>query len=293
MAGTKVNPDAEIFLKTIEEAEAHANLYAAFIKKLKARLTKTKKALASKPAVSSQVAALVSDLEQFKANPEAPSVTSLSRLLEEELKKLTGRFRDSFPADLRKACESAQLPFKAQTDGFGVGPFFVIVNIAKETAGFHFAKIDMGIDVPMNVTAIVDQAKVLKSFLLDEPVDFGKFASSLNEAMRVALARQGQIPKAEWRVELPLVFRELVFIRQSQVKRRQSSHAEYSLCRFVIELKQFIQSNENMRADEQYRLETAVLENTKNPKKSVFFPRDLSCSYGEGTYYQTILLRHV
>lgn len=293
MAGTNVNPDAEVFLKKIEEAENEANQYAAFITKLKTSLSRTKKALASKPAVASQVAALVSELDQLKPDPAPPSITALSRSLDDELKKLHGRFRDSFPADLRNACRAAQLPFTALTDGFGVGPFYVTVNVAKESAAFQFAKIDMEIDVPMNAAAIVEQATLLKASLLDDPVDLSRFASDLNEAIRVALARQGKIPKSDWRAELPSIYRELAFIRQSQTKRRKSSQADYSQCRFVVEIKQFIQSDDNMRADEQYQLETAVLENTKNPKKSVYIPRDLSRAFGEGTYYQAILLRHV
>ncbi len=293
MAGTNANPDAEVFLKRIEEAENQVNQYAAFIKKLKARLSRTKKALASKPAVAAQVSALISDLEAFKAVPAAPSVAALSHSLAGELNKLQRRFQDSFPGDLRKACEAAKMPFAALSDGFGIGSFYVTVNAAKETAAFRFAKIDMGIDVRMNASAIVDQAASLKASLLDPPVDLRRFASELNEAMRVALARQGKVSKTEWRVELPLVLREMTFIRQSQTKRRKSSQTEYSPCRFVVELKQFIQSSDNMRADEQYQLETAVLENTKNPRKSMFIPRDISRAFGEGTYFQAILLRHV
>lgn len=292
MAVTNVNSDAEVFLKRIEETENQLNEYSAFVKKLKARLTRTKKALPTKP-VAAQVSALISDLETFKSAPSTPSVDSLRHSLEDELKKLHRRFQDSFPGNLRKACEASRLSFAALPDGFGVGTFYVSINSAKETAAFQFAKIDMDTTVPMNATAIVAQATSLKKSLLDEPVDLGRFANDLNEAMRVALARQGKVLKTEGRVELPLIFRELTFIRMSQTKRRKSAQPGYSLCRFVIELKEFIQSTVNMRADEQYRLETAVLENTKNPKKSVFIPRDISRSFGEGTYYQTILLRPV
>lgn len=292
MAGTNVNPDAEAFLKTIEEAENQANEHAAFVKKLKARLTRTKKALLTKP-VAAQASALISDLEAFKSAPSTPSVEKLRHSLEDELKKLQRRFQDSFPDDLRKACEAAGLSFTALPDGFGVGSFYVALNRAKETAAFQFAKIDIDANVLLNASAIVEQAISLKKSLLGEPVDLAKFATDLNEAMRVALARQGTVPKTEWRVELPLVFRELTFIRMSQTKRRKSTQPGYSPCRFVVELKEFIQSTDNMRADEQYRLETAVLENTKNPKKSIFIPRDISRSFGEGTYYQAILLRHI
>lgn len=293
MAVTNANPDSEVFLRKIEEAENQAKQYAAFIQKFKNRLSRTKKALASKPAVASPISALISDLDKLAPAPVPPSVAELSRSLEDELKKLQGRLRDSFPADLRNACDAARLAFSALADGFGVGPFCVTVNVAKETAAFQFAKIDMGIEAPISVSAIVNQAGLLKSALLDEPIDLRKFASDLNEAMRVALARQGNLPKTDWRVDLPVAFREIAYIRQNQIKRRQSSQADYSLCRFVVELKQFIQSDDNMRADEQYRLETAVLENTKNPKKSIFIPQDVSRASGEGTYFQAIVLRHV
>jgi len=293
MAGSNVNPDAEVFLKKIEEAENQANQYAAFLKEIKSRLSRTKKALVSKPAVASPVSTLTADLEALKPDPPAPSISALSRSLDDELKKLQRRSQESFLADLRKACEAAQLSFTKLAEGFNVGPFYVSINAAKETASFQFAKIDIGLDVPKNVSAIVDQAASLKVALIDEPVDLGKFSSDLNEAMRVALARQGTDPKTEWRVDLPSVFRELAFIRYSQSKGRKSSLSDYSPCRFVVEIKQFIQSDDNMRADEQYRLETAVLENTKNPKKSIFIPRDISRSFGEGTYYQAILLRPV
>lgn len=291
MAGQNINPDAAAFLKRIEEVENQANEQAAFLKKLKARLTRTKKALATKP-VAAQASVLIADLAAFRSFPPAPSVERLQHSLQDELAELQRRIKDSFPGDLRKACEAAGFSFTALPDGFGVGAFFVTVNSAKETAAFQFAKIDMGAAVPLNTTAIVEQAASLKKSLLDEPIDPARFATDLNEAMRVALARQGKVPSTEWRVELPAVFRELTFIRMEQSKRRKPSQAEYSPCRFVIELKEFIQSTGNMRADEQYRLETAVLENTKNSKKSMFIPRDVSRSFGEGTYYQAILLRH-
>lgn len=292
MPGTNANPDAAAFLKTIEDAENQANELAAFIKKLKARLARTKKVLLTKP-VAAQVSALISDLDAFKSAPSAPSVERLRHSLEVELKELQRRFQDSFPDDLRNACESAGLSFTALPDGFGVGAFYVTLNREKGTAAFQFAKIDMDATVPLNASAIVERAVTLKTSLLDEPVDLAKFAADVNEAMRVALARQGTVPTTEWRVELPLVFRELTYIRMNQPKRRKSTQPGYSPCRFVVELKEFIQSTDNMQSDEQYRLETAVLENTKNPKKSIFIPRDISRSFGEGTYYQAILLRHI
>ncbi|MCA9087255.1 MAG: hypothetical protein KDA90_01330 [Planctomycetaceae bacterium] len=293
MTSPNTSPDAAIFLKRIEEAENTTNEYAAFIKKLKGRLSKAKKALATKPAVASPVSTLISELAALEPVPTAPPTGVLASTLEDELKKLRRRAHESFPDELRRMCESANLHFAATSDGFGVGPFIVTINAAKETASFHFAKMDIKVAVPMNAAAIVGKAGILKASIIDDPVDLSSFHDELNEAMRVALARAGTSSKAEWRVELPAVYREMVIIRQNQPKRRKSSNADYSHPRFIVELKQFIQSEQNMRSEKQYRLETAVLENTKNPKKSLFIPRDLSRASGEGTYYQAILFQQV
>jgi hypothetical protein len=72
---------------------------------------------------------------------------------------------------------------------------------------------------------------------------------------------------------------------------KRTGAEEYSLARFIIELKQFIQSDDNLKSPQQCRLEPAVIENTKNPKKSIFVPRDVACGFGEGTYYQAIIMQ--
>ena len=185
------------------------------------------------------------------------------------------------------------LDFKALTDGFGVGPFFVATDAQKEVASFQYAKVTILKDMPLNVSAIVAQAGTLKATLLDPPVDLPQFRSELHEAMRVAVARrEARQLMTDLRVDLPAVFREMGFIRHpvGGSSRKKSAGAEYSLSRFVIELKQFMQSDQNLHADQQFRLEPAVIENTKNPKKSTFIPRDVACGFGEGSYYQAILL---
>jgi hypothetical protein len=179
-------------------------------------------------------------------------------------------------------------------DGFGVGPFYMGIDAQKQLASFMYAKVTILKDMPLNVSAVVAHATALKGSLLDPPVDLLQFRSEIHEAMRVAVARREvRQPMTELRVELPVAFREMGFIRQgpSGSSRKKSAGAEYSLPRFVIELKQFLQSDQNLHSDQQFRLEPAVIENTKNPKKSVFIPRDVSCGFGEGSYYQAILFQ--
>lgn len=291
MTGVKVNPDADIFLRKIQEVEDQANQHAAAMKRLVARLSRARKLLKNTSSLVAQVTSLISDLEQQECDLPVLSVAALSSSLKEELSDFKERISDKFPYELRDACDAAEIQFKAKLDGYAVGTFFVTIDVDKESAAFHFAKIDMRTDVPLNAKAIVEKATSLTASLLDEPVDRGAFESALNEAMRVVMARQDKTPNAEWRVDLPLVYRELAFIRQSQTKRHKASQISYSQPRFVVELKDFIQSPENLDARKQYRLETAVLENAKNPKKAMFIPQDVSRAFGEGTYYQSILLR--
>jgi len=286
------NPDANAFIEKIGAVEHQVAEYSSFLKKLKMRLTRTKKALASKPAVASQVTALVTDLHAMKTEPGRPVISQLIESLDGQLHTLQRRTRESFPSDLRQSCESAKLDFKALQDGFGVGPFLVTVDVQKETASFQYARVLVVKDVPLNVQAIVAQATSLKATLLDSPVDFPKFQSQLCEAMRVAVARrENRLPTGELRADLPAVFREMCIIRQPASATTKRTLGDYPLPRFVVELKQFLQSDQNIHAGPQFRLEPAVIENTKNPKKSIFIPREITCGFGEGTYTQAIVLQ--
>lgn len=69
-----------------------------------------------------------------------------------------------------------------------------------------------------------------------------------------------------------------------------NSFRDYPLARFVVELKTLVQSEQNMTASKRFRLETAVLENTRNSKKSVLIPTDLQRGYAGGTYFQALVL---
>src|SRR5436309_1334500 len=83
-------------------------------------------------------------------------------------------------------------------------------------------------------------------------------------------------------VELLSVYREMFYFRQGRFTvTTRKSLKEYPVARFVVEIKTLLQSDENVAAARRFRLEPAVIENTKNPNKSVFFPNDLSQGFGE------------
>lgn len=294
MTNEQPSPEVRTFLEIIEKIQGQLTDNCGYLTKLKARLDKTKKALKAKPSVTAQIHQLITDLQAAKPAPEPPSNSQMMDSLDGLLRAYQRKHQEDFPSNLRQACEGARLDFKAMTDGFGVGPFMVVTDYTKETAGIQYAKVALIQDVPLDVQAIVTQANALEASLIDAPVDLPRFRKEINEAIRVAVARrESRTPVANLRVELPASFREMCFIRNTigSNSAKKTGADDYSLARFIIELKQFIQSDENMKSSQQCRLEPAVIENTKNPKKSIFVPRDVACGFGEGTYYQAIIMQ--
>lgn len=293
MTNEQGTPEVRPFLEAIEKSQSQITDTFGYLSKIKARLDKTKKALKARPSITAQIQVLITDLQAAKSAPELHNAMQMAESLDVLLRAFQRKLQEGFPGNLRQACESARLDFKAMNDGFGVGPFVVVTDVAKETAVIQYAKVAVVQDAPLDVQTIVSQAAALKESLIDTPVDLSRFRKDIHEAVRVAVARrETRTPVAELRVELPASFREMCFIRNTigSNSAKRGVVDEYSLARFIIELKQFIQSDDNLNSSQQYRLEPAVIENAKNPKKSVFIPRDVACGFGEGTYYQAIIL---
>ena len=78
---------------------------------------------------------------------------------------------------------------------------------------------------------------------------------------------------------------------QRRLAGAQGGRCEYTVARFAVEVASLVRAEANLSSDKPFRLETAVIENTGNPRKSVFIPKDLTKGYGEGMYYQAIVLR--
>ena len=292
MTDEQGTPEVKPFLESIETIQRQLNDICGYLTKLKARLDKTKKALKTKPSITAQISLLLTDLQAAKLAPLMPSASEMIDTFDGQLRAFQRKLQDGFPGRLRQACEEARLDFKAMTDGFGIGPFVVLIDVAKETADIQYSKVSVTQDLPLNLHSIVSQVTTLKASLIDALVDLARFRKDIHEAIRVAAARrETRTPVAELRVELPAAFREMCFIRNTVGgnSAKKSAAEEYSVARFIIELKQFIQSDENLKSPQQCRLEPAVIENTKNPKKSIFIPRDVACGFGEGTYYQAII----
>ena len=290
MAEPKITSDVSPFVHAIEQLERNVDDYSAFIKKLKVQLSKAKSGLTRKPDTTKQIGTFLTAIDNFTTIPDAVNLIDFRESVKKQLGLLKDRVKNDFPAALRDAAKAVGYEFSLISDGFEFGPFRLLTVAGKESATLQFAKQDVVVGLPLNASAIAEQAKKVKSAIVDATVDVASFSTELHEAMRVSLARQRKSPKQDLRVELPFVILELSIMRRES-KTHGLRDNEFLVCRLIVELKTLIQSAENLRADEQFSLETAVLENSKNPKKSVFIPNDLSRSCGEGTYFQAIIFK--
>lgn len=277
-------------IRDIEAAEQLSAGHLASLKKLKDRLTRAKRELSEGRPVT-RLTALLADLRAV-AVPVSADGSKLAADFERHLRPLSEAYGTSFKNELRQRCESQNLPLRNLADAIAVGPFAVTIDPSKESAMLQYAKVPVARDLPLEADAIVKAVQAYASRLL-EPPNLATVAGQLEEAMRVAMARQKKTTtRNDQRVELPAAYREMCFIREGPQRDRGRAAAgePYSLPRFVVELKTLVQSDANVKGDRRFRLETAVLENTKDPRKSVFVPNDLSVGYGEGTYYQAVVL---
>jgi hypothetical protein len=288
MANSKNQPDDHGVAEILDRFDESLRLALGHLRKLHDRVARSRKNLSAHSGTT-EVSKLAEDLRGLAEVPTCPSVAGLIEELKQRIGQIRGSLQDTFREDVRRVAEEEHLPFRMSGDAYGLGPFLLEVNAARESASLSYATYPVEKDIPLKGSACVAKAKDWKASIIDEPVDNAKTCSQVEEAIRVAAARKGRALRGDVRVELPLVFRELEFIRRPQVSAGRSKAVGYTLPRFVVELSRVIQSEENVDS-RKLRLETAVIENTKDSRKSIFIPKDLNCGFGEGTYYQALVL---
>jgi hypothetical protein len=279
-------------IETIEAAEKALDARVKHLQKLEKQLAVARRDLTKNKRPVALLKTLVAELGSVPAEPPGPNWPQLKEALSQFQESLSGGFQRDFLAALRAEAESSKVPFRMSGEQLTVGPFKLSIDTATGTAGLEYAKVEVVRDLPLDGKEIVDQVKHLESTLLVPPSDLGQVATQVDEAVRVVLARKKRSLHAdEMRAELPAVYRELLFLRQgwtNPVAKRKVT--DYSLPRFVVDIKTLIQSEQNLSAARRFRLEPAVIENTKNPSKAIFIPNDLTQAAGEGMYYQAIVL---
>jgi hypothetical protein len=278
-------------LRMLESVEKETDERLRALKKTKALVGKARRELAKAKKPVATLRKIVADFEAAGRN--GADFGQVAGALRRELDRAAERESEGFRDRLSEAAASAGLEVRSVPGGLALGPFLLDVDRAKETASLKFATVEVEGKLPLDAAAIVKRAAKLRSELLEPPADLASLAAEVEEAARVALARQRKLgPAGDLRADLPAVYRELVFIRQGRAKpATKAAFKDYPLARFVVELASLVRSDYNVESPRPVRLETAVIENTRNANKSVFIPNDLSKGYGEGMYYQAIVLR--
>jgi hypothetical protein len=261
------------------------------LKKVRGQLAKARDDLASKPKPAAQLAKLISSLSKV-TGPGKAEVGPVLELLERHLRNLKERREDAFAQELRARCEAERVAFRPLDDGWGIGPFDLHLMPAKEVAMLKYARQELEKDLAIDPGRILERVRNLEATLLAPPTDLKSLAAEVQEALRVAVARQGMpLTEPQLRADLPATYREMVYVRQGRTKApTRSTFKDYPLPRFIVELKALLQSEENLHAARRLKLEPAVIEHAKDTRKSLFFPNDPSRGYAEGTYYQALVL---
>jgi len=220
------------------------------------------------------------------------SAAEILALIEQQIDLLAGTEERSLISDIRSAAEAASLTVGKSGDDLTLGPFLLRLLPRQDIAKLEFAKVEVASDLVLDPTAIVTSAQDLSTELLTPPKesDLVDVAEEIEEAIRVTIARK-RTPSfvGDFRGELPAVYREMCWIRSGARKGREKGDL-YPLPRFVVEVKSLVSSKFNLERTRRFKLETAVIENTGNPRKSIFFPINLQQGWGEGTFFQAIVL---
>lgn len=279
-------------MQDIERAESTLTERIKKLIKLRGRLTRAKKEAESGNHAVSALAALATELRGLEPNAPLPGFEGLAARVEAEVRTRKEQGERAFVEGLKGACESAGVAMGKVSDTLTVGPFALKIIWARGVGVLEFGKVEVERGLSLVPTDLVARVKVLSTTLLSPPGPnaLSALAKELEEGVRVCVARRCGALTGELRAELPALYREMVWIRQGDGQKAGEWGGLYSLVRFVVEVKTLVQSDYNASRSRRFRMETAVIENTKNPKKSVFVPSDFAKGFGEGTYFQAIVL---
>ncbi len=276
----------------LSAAEQELTAQVKLLTKLRGALHQAEKDLAADKRPLQTLRKLAAELKETPDFQHKFSGAEITALIEQQIGVLVGTQERTLIADTRSAADAAGLPFVKRGDDLTLGPFLLKLVPAHDAAKLEFSKIEVTGDIPFDADLIVAKAQELSSGLLAPPKknDLIDIAEELEEAIRVTIARKRN-PSfvGDLRGELPAVYREMNWIRSGARKGREKAEV-YPPARFVVEVKSLISSEFNLERARRFKLETAVIENAGNSKKSIFFPANLQQGWGEGTFFQAIVL---
>jgi hypothetical protein len=200
--------------------------------------------------------------------------------------------RKAFWPALDAEAKKSGLRFGRVGDKEFLDVFEVTAEATKGLVSLVYAKHVAAIGIPMQPAAVVKQAKKLGDEIRSwveaaRPEELGK---QFDEAMSVSLARGGKPVQGEQkRVALPALFREMQFVVQDRAKPLTAATVqEYTVPRFVVDLRALVTSEWNASSSRRFDLEPAVIENAGNTAKAVFIPEAVDAGYGEGKWWQAL-----
>jgi hypothetical protein len=251
------------------------------------------KGLSSSPYPIAQLQKVAKQLRTLENLSLSVDIEALTKVADAATDSTVAAFRPGLHRELRAAAEVSRMSFEIVGDVPVIGTFEVQLDPAKGQAALVYGKSAVLKGLPADAGKIVAAASKLSAHLFDDLPATAALAADFEEAVMIALTRaKTSLRTPELRAELPAVYREMTFIRQNAKPPMTSKNfREYSAAKFVVELATLVRSDENVQAERPFRLETAVIENAGNRRKSVFVPRDLHRSFGEGMYFQAIVQR--
>lgn len=289
MSSPKTSAVEQEFRNKIKAFEADFAKFASDVAKLSKALKDAKNSKSTWPIKSlTQIDRAVKAYNQYAETPNVNSFANALRSIESECRAL---FHTEFGKDLSEQAAGANLGFKPHDNFYTVGPFDVVPNLNKEAVSLRYAKVVVLDDIPLDSKEVVNAIVGVSKELLEATHDVRKLAADFEVAVRVCIARGGLVKHGTLRAELPQLLEEMVVIRG---RSKSGGKLAYGRPRFVVELATLVKSNENIegKLGKEFRLETAVIDNSRNDAKSVFVPDRLQSGSGEGKYYQAINMIH-
>ena len=285
MSSTKTTAVEQQFHNHVKSFESDFAKFAGDVAKLAKTLKDARNSKATWPMMSlTQIDRAVKAYCQYSEKPSATGFANSLRAIEADYRAL---FQSEFGKDLLEQATVAKLAFKPHDDFYTVGPVDVIPHLNKESVSLRYAKTLVLDDVPLDPKEIIAAIIGVAKELLDRKYDVRKLAADFEVAARVCIARNGLVKHGTLRAELPQLLQEMEVIR---ARSKGDGKLAYGRSRFVTELATLVKSNENIegKLGKEFRLETAVIDNSRNDAKSVFVPDRLHNGSGEGKYYQAM-----
>lgn len=272
----------------------------ARVKKLQTLLAGARKKISESDCSCQDLKKLLAELRKLI---EARSPTADEPLFETRAEAFCSEVAASLPAiaeaskkafwpALEEEAKKLGLQFGRVGDKEFLDVFEVTADSAKNAVSLIYAKHAAASGVPMQPSAVVKRAQKLGDGIRSwvesaRPEELGK---QFDEAMSVSLARGGKPVHGDpKRVALPALFREMQLVVQDRAKPLTAETVqEYTMPRFVVDLRTLVTSEWNASASRRYDLEPAVIENSGNTAKAVFIPDAVDAGYGEGKWWQAL-----